>query len=177
MGDLLLDELLDGGAHAERGDRDLLVALGRRPSRQVVEEQRRIAAERRIAGEEREVRVDRGGDRVIVAGAIVDVAAQAVGLAAGHQRRLGVGLQVHEAVDHLGAGALQVARPADVRGLVEARLELDQGGNRLARLRRLDQRIDDGRIVAGAIERLLDRDHVRVPRRLAQELTTTSKLS
>jgi hypothetical protein len=51
-----------------------------------------------------------------------------------------VGLQLDEAVDDLHAGALQVARPADIGLLVEARLELDQRGDRLAGLGRLDQR-------------------------------------
>jgi hypothetical protein len=64
-------------------------------------------------------------------------------LAAHHQRQLGVGLQLDEAEDHLHAGALEVARPADVGLLVEARLQLDQRGDRLAGLRRLDQRLDD----------------------------------
>ena len=81
-----------------------------------------------------------------------------------------MGLQLEEAVDHLHAGALQVARPADIGFLVEARLQLDQRRHRLAGLGRLDQRLDDRAVVAGAIERLLDRHHRRVARRLAQEL-------
>ncbi len=44
------------------------------------------------------------------------------------------------------------------------------GGDRLAGLRRLDQRLDDRAVAAGAIQRLLHRDHVGVLRRLAQEL-------
>src|SRR3546814_4475754 len=38
----------------------------------------------------------------------------------------------------------------------------DLRGHRLARLGRLDQRANDGRLIAGAIERLLDRDHVGI---------------
>ena len=98
------------------------------------------------------------------------VGARDLRLAAHHHRDLGVGLQVDEAVDHLHAGALEVARPADVGLLVEARLELDQRRHRLAGLGRLDQLLDDRRIVAGAVERLLDRHHRRIARRLAQEL-------
>src|SRR3546814_5211604 len=71
------------------------------------------------------------------------VCAEALSLPAHHHRHLGMGLQVDEAVDDLDAGALQVARPADVRLLVEARLELDQRGHRLAPFGRLDQRLDD----------------------------------
>jgi hypothetical protein len=37
-----------------------------------------------------------------------------------------VRLERREAVHHVHAGALQRARPADVAGLVEARLELDE---------------------------------------------------
>jgi hypothetical protein len=43
--------------------------------------------------------------------------------------------------------------------------------------RRRDQRIDDRRLLAGAVERLLDRHHVGVARGLARKATTTSKLS
>ena len=63
--------------------------------------------------------------------------------AAHDQRQLGVGLQLDEAVDDLHAGAFEVARPADIGLLVEARLELDQRGDRLAGFGRLDQRLDD----------------------------------
>ena len=52
---------------------------------------------------------------------------------------------------------------------LEASLQLDHRGDRLARLSRRDQRIDDRRLLAGPVERLLDRDHVRVLGRLAQE--------
>src|ERR1043166_1921049 len=62
------------------------------------------------------------------------------------------------------------ARPFDVGRFVEAGLELDHGGDRLARLRRLDQRLDDRRILGGSIERLLAGDHVRIERRLPEEL-------
>ena len=66
------------------------------------------------------------------------------------------------------ARPFQPARLADVGGLIEAGLEFDQRGHRLAGLGRLAQRIDDGAVAAGAIQRLLDRQHVRVARRLRQ---------
>ena len=62
------------------------------------------------------------------------------------------------------------AREADVGFLVEAGAQLDHGGDGLAGLGRLDQRLDDRAVAAGAVQRLLDRDDVRVLRRLAQEL-------
>src|SRR3546814_15952694 len=53
--------------------------------------------------------------------------------------------------------------------LVEARPQFHQGGHRLSRLRRLDQRLDDGGVVAGAVEGLLDRDDAGVARGLLQD--------
>src|SRR3954468_3334698 len=81
-----------------------------------------------------------------------------------------MGLEIEDAVDDLRPGTLQVARPLEVGFLVEARLELDHRGDRLAGFRRLDQRRDDGGVLAGPVQRLLDRDHARVARRLLQEL-------
>ena len=80
---------------------------------------------------------------MIVAGAEMDIGAQLAAFAAHHQADLGVGLELDEAIDHLHAGAFQVARPFDVGGLVEAGLQFDQRGDGLARFRRLDQRRDD----------------------------------
>ena len=81
-----------------------------------------------------------------------------------------MGLQLDEAEHDLRAGALEVARPADVGFLVEARLQLDQRRDRLAGLGRFDQRADDRTVGRGAIERLLDRHDVGIARRLNEKL-------
>ena len=107
---------------------------------------------------------------MIVAGAEVAVGAIALALAADHHRDLGVGLPVDEAVDHLDPGTLELARPEQVLLLVEAGLELDHRGDRLAGLGRGDQRGDDGRLLAGAVECLLDRHHLGIGGGLAQEV-------
>jgi hypothetical protein len=54
-----------------------------------------------------------------------------------------VSLEFDEAVDDLDAGALQIARPADIGLFVETRLEFDQRGDRFAGFRRFNQRLDD----------------------------------
>ena len=108
--------------------------------------------------------------RVVVAGRQVDVALDAVALAPHHQRHLAVGLEADEAVDDVHARLLERARPLDVGRLVEARLELDDRGHLLAVLGGADQRAHDRRVGAGAVERLLDREHVRIVGRLGDEL-------
>ena len=98
------------------------------------------------------------------------VGAQRPRLAAHDQRDLGVSLHAQETVHDLHPGALQLVRPADIGLLVEARLQFDHRGDRLAGLCRLGQLTDDRTVLAGAVQRLLDRDDRRVARRLAQEL-------
>ena len=68
------------------------------------------------------------------------------------------------------AGFLQARRELDVRGFVEARHQLDDDGDFLAGARRIHQRVDDRRLRAGAVQRLLDREHVGIRCRLAQEI-------
>ena len=106
---------------------------------------------------------------MVVAGAEVAVGAERSVLAAYHHADLGMRLPVGESVDHLHAGPLQLARPHDVLLFVEPRLELDDGGDRFARLGRVDQRPDDRGLLARAVERLLDRHDVRVLRCLLEE--------
>ena len=107
---------------------------------------------------------------MIVAGTEMHVVAQAVALAADHQAHLRMGLELDEAEHHLDPCPLQVARPLDVGLLVETGLELDQRGHGLAGLRGLGESADDGRLLGCPVERLLDRENVRVARRLTQEL-------
>ena len=170
MGDLGGDVVEDAPLETDRRHRHALEIGGLGIAGDEVEDARDVAADRRIGGEEREVGIDARRDRMVVAGAEMDIGGERAGLAPHHQRQLGVGLELDEAVDHLRAGALEVARPADIGLLVEARLELDQRRHRLARLGRLGQRAHDRAVLGGAVERLLDRDHVGIARRLLQEL-------
>ena len=64
-----------------------------------------------VAGQQPEVLVQAGGRGVVVAGADVGVAAQAVGLVTHDERALGVGLQPDDAVDDVDAGLLAAAWP------------------------------------------------------------------
>ena len=98
------------------------------------------------------------------------VGADLIALAAHHHRQLGVGLVLHKAEDHVDAGPLQVAGPFQVGLFIEPGLDLDDRGDVLAVLGRLDQGRDDRAVRRGSVERLLDRQHVRVAGGLPDEL-------
>ena len=107
---------------------------------------------------------------MIIAGPDMHVGGKRRTLAPQHEGKLGVGFQLNEAIDDLHAGAFEIARPTDIGLLVEARLELDDRGDRLAGFGGLRERLDDRGIGRGAVERLLDGDDVRIARRLLQEI-------
>src|SRR5436305_10105752 len=98
---------------------------------------------------------------VVVASAEMDILAEAIGIAPYHQQRLAVGFQSHHAIDNMGARFLELPCPANIGGLIKARAQFEQGGDLLAIIGSFDQRLDDGRITAGAIECNLDREYLR----------------
>ncbi len=79
-------------------------------------------------------------------------------------------LVADDAVHHLRAHSLQPLRPVDVRFFVKTSLQLDDHHHFLAAPRCLDQEVHQLGLAAGAIDRLLDRQHVRVFNRFAQQL-------
>ena len=120
------------------------------------------ARDLRIRREQTQVGINSRRGRVVVSGADVRVTARhAVRIAAHQQRQLAVRLQTHQAVENLHSGIFQIARPADVRGLIEARLQLHHRRHFLAR-RSVHQRRDNQRMFAGAVESLLDGKNVLV---------------
>ena len=123
----------------------------------------------RVGGEQAQIRVEAGGRRIVIARAEMGVAANLpVGFAPRDQRELAMRFQADDAVKNLHARFLQISRPANVGGFVEARLQLDHHGDFLFR-GGFDQRANDGRILAGAIERLLDGKHIGILRRAFDE--------
>ena len=159
---LAADEAQKALGHGERGDeqRAVVVDLGVRG--EVVEDDVRALGDLRVGGEQAEVGVEAGGDGVVVAGAEVAVAAgDAVFVVADEQGELAVGLEAEDAVEDLDAGVFEVARPADVGGFVEAGHEFNDDSHVLV-LRGIDERLEDGRVVAGAIQSLLDGEDARI---------------
>ena len=137
------DVLVDAIAQCQRRYRHAF-ELGRLGvTGDVVEYAGDVAGDHRIGGEVRQVGIDARRHRMIVAGADMHVGGKRSALAPHDQRKLGVGLELDEAVDDLHAGAFEIARPADIGFLVEARLQLDDGGHRLARFGGLRQGLHD----------------------------------
>ena len=169
VGNLGIDQAVQLRPHGQRRHAELFEVRRLDVAGDVVQHLRGVARQQRLGGEERQVGVDARRRRMIIAGAEVHVGADARPFAPHHHRQFGVRLPLDEAVNHLDTGALQLRRPHQVLLLVEARLQLDDRGHRLAGLGRVDQRTDDRRVLAGAVQRLLDSDDVGVLRRLLQK--------
>ena len=170
MADLVADVGEDARADALRARRHGL-DLGRLGvAGDEVEDAGHVAPDHRVGAEEGKVGIDLGRHGVVVAGADMAVGGKLRPFPAHDQAELGVRLELDEAVHHVHAGALQIARPLDVGGLVEAGLELDHGGHLLAVLGGADEGADDRGVGAGAVERLLDGHDVGIFGRGLHEL-------
>ena len=138
------------------------VVVGLRVRGQVIEDAVHLAVISGSCGQQAEVGIEARRVGVVIAGAEVRVAPRhAIRIAPHQQRQLAVRLQAHNAVKDLHARIFKIARPANIRGFVEARHQFDDDRDFLA-LRGFDQGGEHRRIGAGAIERLLDGDDIRV---------------
>ena len=137
------DEGKDFLSEARRGHHDV-VPLGRQGiAGDDVEKAADVAPEVGAGGEEADVGVDAGGAVVVVAGGEVDVAADAVVLAADDEQHLAMGLVADDAVDDVGPGGVQRPGPSDVVALVEAGAQLHQRRHLLALAGGVDEPFDE----------------------------------
>ena len=143
VGDLALYAFDQARPDGVRRDEQAVVLGVHRVPGQLIEQVRHILAHLVIHGQKAEVLVQPSGLRVVVAGPQVAVATQTVPVVAHDHRQLAVRLQSDQAVHHMHAGALQLARPLDVRALVEAGFDLHERQHLLARLRGIDEGVDD----------------------------------
>ncbi len=168
--DLALDALQQRALHDVRRGEDLAIGADRPATGgQIVEQLGEVAADLWIAGQKTEVGIQSGRPGVVVAGADVGVAPEAVVIAADDEDQLAVGLQAQHAVGDVDADFFQARRPLDVGGLVEARLQFDDDGDLFALPRRLDQQVDDLRVRGGPVEGHLDGQDLRVVGGFANE--------
>ena len=71
-------------------------------------------------------------------------------------------LYVRQSINNVNAFGFELLRPLNVALFVEAGLQFHQHGYLLLILNGFEQRLDNGRITADAIERHLDREDVRI---------------
>ena len=136
---------------------------------EVIEHRIHVGRDLGIGGQHAQIGIELGGTWVVVTGREMAVAAQLTALAARHQQHLGVCLEADHAIDHLRADRLQRLGPIDVGLFVKARLELHDRGHFLAAPHRFAQQVHHFRVRAGAVNRLLDDQHLGVVYGLAQE--------
>ena len=136
---------------------------------QKLEEVAHVIAEVLVTREETEICVDARCRRVVVPGTDVHVLDQLFTLATNDERGLGVRLDALDAVRDVTSRGFQTLGKVYISRLVETRLELDEHGDLLTVLRRLDQSLDDWRVITRAVQRRLDGQHIRVSRGLFDE--------
>ena len=151
-------------------DDQLVPVVALRVAGQQVEKRAGVFAEVGPAGEEAQVGVIPRGRRVVVARGQVNIPADAVVIAANHQRRLAVGLEADDPVDDVHAGFLKHAGLVDVVFLVEPGLELDERGHLFLVFGGACQRRDDRVGLGRAVQGHLDGQHLRIFRCLLDEL-------
>ncbi len=129
-----------------------------------------VLADLVVAGEQAVVGVRARSPGVVVTRTEMTVASNPTGLAAHDQCEFGVRLITHHPVHDVCSGFLQAVGQFDVGFLIESGAQLDDDRDVLASVGRCYERIDDRRLVARAVQRLFDRQHLRIRRGLAQEI-------
>ena len=174
---LFPDAFDDLGSEEVRSDNQLAIRCRPGVAREVIEQLRKVGSDVLVRRVQAHVLVDPSRVRVEVAGPDVGIAPNPASLAPDHEQRLGVGLEALHPIHDVNTGRFEHLRPVDIGRFVEAGLQLDEHHHLLVRLGCLDQRSNDRfftadrRIVGDgrAVERLFDRQHIRVGSRLGEE--------
>ena len=95
------DLLKDAGFERDGRDGEVFQPLRLHIAREVIEHLGGIAPQCGIAGEEAEVGIDAGGDRVVIAGAVMGIGDKLVAFTPHHGRDFGMCLVVDEAINHM----------------------------------------------------------------------------
>ena len=123
-----------------------------------------------LRGQQADIGIEPRGHRVVIPGPQVSIAPHLpVRIAPHQQAELAMRLAPHNAVEHPHPRILQLARPAYVRVLIEARHQLHHHRHFL-RLRRLNQRAENRRVLRRPVERLLHRHHRPIVRARADKV-------
>src|SRR6266851_8840827 len=106
---------------------------------------------------------------MIIAGADMSIAAQAVVVLPHDLDDLAVSLEPDDAVYNVDSELLEPGREVNIGFLVEPRLELDHDGDLLSVASRVAQIADDASVRRGAVDRHFNCAHFGVRARLSQK--------
>src|ERR1043166_5129157 len=112
---------------------------------------------------------------MIVASSQVNVAPELICVPANDEQRLRMRFQADYSVNNVRARFLETPRPLNIASLVKTRAQLDNSGHLFTSIGCVDQCSDNGRIAAGAIQRDLDGEHLRISSRLLNQLDNLFK--
>ena len=163
---LSADSALDSASHAGRGNEEPAIVITDGVSGHHVEEVRHIGADILGGREKAKVGVVLRGAGIVVAGADMNIGADAARFLTDHEAELGMHFEPHKAVNHVYALALHFFCPVDVPLFVETGLQFHHSGNLLPALTRFHQRLHDRGVIADAVKRHLDGDDVGVLRQI-----------
>ncbi len=98
------------------------------------------------------------------------VASEITAFTADNQRDFGVGLQIKEPVDDLGASPFQIPGPANIGFLIKAGFKFNQRGDGFSGFRRFNQSLNYRRVRGSPIQSVLDCYHIGICGCLTKEL-------
>ena len=130
---LAFDQRDNAVPQSQRRNQQRRVGVGLSLSRKIVEDPLRHLRDLWPRRQQADVGVKARGDRVVVAGAKMRVAADdAIRIAPHQQRQFAMRFVAKDAVEDADAGILQLTRPTNIRVFVEARHQFDHNRHILA---------------------------------------------
>ena len=170
MADFVFDESLKALVKRPWGDQKLVHRRKTRHAGKAIEGLRQLTRELLAAGEQTQISVNFRRRGMVVPRAHMGIAPDPLALAADDQHGLCMGLESGHTINNIHSRFAHHAGPLDIRGLVETSLQFNHSRDLLPVPRRRDQCLHNRGIRAGAVERLLDRQHMRILRRLRQKI-------
>ena len=142
---------------------------------QLAEQLAHVFTQSVVGGQQAVVGVELGVAGVVVAGTQVRVTHDLPRLAAQNQHHLGVGLEADHTIDHHRTGSLQAAGQLQVGLFVKARTQLDHRSHFFTVTCCINQRINDFRVGAAAVQGLAYGQYMRILGSLAKQVDDRGK--
>ena len=167
---LSLDQLQESILHPDWCHNQTVPVLRLRISGKHVKHCSCILAEALITGKNAAVRIKLCSRVVIVTSCQMDITADSGVLTANHQSNLTVCFQANQTINNMTACFFQHFCPHNIMFLIKTCLQLYQNRNLFTILRCLGKCCNDRGISADTVQRLLNRQHIRILCRLAYKI-------